>query len=93
MDCKQKYQTLFEHLTSAFSYLETVKDDSGTIVDFRFIEINEAFESITGISKKELIGVSLSESAFRPEITKINWITLLKKVRKVFLLCQDLFNA
>ncbi len=45
---KDSYSFLIENLTDAFAYHPMVTDDEGTPVDYIFLEVNGAFEEMTG---------------------------------------------
>lgn len=45
-----KYRTLFENMTEGFALHEIILDNRGRPCDYRFIETNPAFETITGLS-------------------------------------------
>ncbi|WP_169064117.1 chemotaxis protein CheB [Geodermatophilus dictyosporus] len=44
-----KYRTLFESIDEGFCVIELLDDADGTAVDFRFVEVNEAFQRQTGL--------------------------------------------
>jgi signal transduction histidine kinase/ActR/RegA family two-component response regulator len=46
---EQRYQTLFETLIEGFCTIEMIFDAAGKPVDYRFLEINPAFEKQTGM--------------------------------------------
>ncbi len=46
-----RYRTLFEAIDSGFCVIEMVFDAGGKPVDYRFIEVNPAFERHTGLSQ------------------------------------------
>lgn len=53
---EQRYRTLFEHMTEGFSLHEIILDEDGIPRDFRFLEANPAFEQLTGLMRKNVIG-------------------------------------
>ncbi len=57
----EKYRSLFSSMMNGFAVHDMVCNDSGVPVDYRFIEINPAFETITGLKKEDIIGRCLSE--------------------------------
>lgn len=75
-----RYRSLFNTLLDGFVYFENIVDDLGNNVDYRIIEVNLAFEKITGVSKEELIGKKMSETVFGPQNTDMNCIDLVKEV-------------
>lgn len=66
-----RFRSLFEEMTSGFALHEIVCDDSGEPVDYRFLEVNPAFESLTGMKAEELVGHTVLE--VMPE-TEACWI-------------------
>jgi PAS domain S-box-containing protein len=55
-DSQQKYRQLFRNAINGFALHEIVFNDKGEAVDFRFLDVNEAFEMHTGISREQAIG-------------------------------------
>jgi PAS domain S-box-containing protein len=51
-----KYQTLFDRMLDGFALHEIICDDRGKPVDYRFLDANPAFEQITGLKRKEIVG-------------------------------------
>jgi len=58
---EERYRTLFRELLSGFALHEILCDESGRPVDYRFLEINPAFEKLTGIPGRELVGRTVLE--------------------------------
>lgn len=54
IDAKIKLQTLFDNMKEGFALHEIICDEQGIPVDYRFLEVNRAFEDITGL-KGEVI--------------------------------------
>ncbi len=48
-ESEEKYRTLFESIDQGFCVFEMLYDDAGRPVDYRFIEVNPAFEKHTGL--------------------------------------------
>ena len=48
-ESEERYRMLFESIDEGFCVLEVIFDDEGDPVDYRFIEINPAFEQQTGL--------------------------------------------
>ncbi|MFZ5967368.1 MAG: HD domain-containing phosphohydrolase [Bacillota bacterium] len=51
---KEKYQTLFNNMVEGFALHEIICDDAGNPVDYRFLDVNKAFENITGLKGEEI---------------------------------------
>lgn len=52
---------LFATMTTGFALHEIVLDAGGRPVDYRFLEVNPAFEAITGVTAERLIGRTVLE--------------------------------
>ncbi|MGH9940904.1 MAG: PAS domain-containing protein [Pyrinomonadaceae bacterium] len=48
-ESERRYRTLFDSIDEGFSVLEILFDENGQPADYRFLEINPAFEQMTGI--------------------------------------------
>ncbi len=53
---EERYRTLFNGMTEGFALHEMLFDDHHQPCDFRFLEINPAFEKLTGLKRDEVIG-------------------------------------
>jgi diguanylate cyclase (GGDEF)-like protein/PAS domain S-box-containing protein len=51
-----RFRMLFKNITSGFALHEIILNDEGQPCDYRFLEINPAFEQLTGLQAKDLIG-------------------------------------
>ena len=58
---KEKYRLLFEEMVEGFALHEIILDDKGVPVDYRFLDINPAFEELTGLKKEMVIGHTVKE--------------------------------
>lgn len=46
---EQRYRILFDNMLEAYVYCRMIFNDEGTPIDFTFIDVNPAFETLTGI--------------------------------------------
>ena len=53
---EKRYRMLFTNLNSAFALHEIILDTTGQPIDYRFLEVNPAFEKLTGLKAEEIIG-------------------------------------
>jgi PAS domain S-box-containing protein len=51
-----RYRGLFENMTEGFFLAELVYDESGTPVDWRYLDVNPAYELIMGLTRDPVIG-------------------------------------
>lgn len=49
-ESETRFQTLFSSIDEGFCLCEIVVDDVGCAIDYRFLEVNPAFEKMTGLS-------------------------------------------
>ncbi len=60
-ESEKKYRTLFRAMINGFALHEIICDPQGQPVDYRFLEINPAFEKITGLKASEVLGKTVLE--------------------------------
>jgi PAS domain S-box-containing protein len=56
-----KYRMLFETMLSAYALHEIIVDSEGTPVNYKYLEVNPAFEKITGLKAGDVVGKTLFE--------------------------------
>ncbi|MGN6615606.1 MAG: PAS domain-containing protein [Ilyomonas sp.] len=72
---EEKYRTLFDAVDEGFAIVELIYNDEGVAVDYRFLEVNRAFERRTGLAnaagKLESELAPTSESYWREVYDKV----------------------
>ena len=68
---ERRFRSLFEALPAGFALHEIVLDAAGKARDYRFLEVNPAFEAITGLARSRVIG--RCASAVVPQLDE-RWI-------------------
>lgn len=58
---EERYHNLFDSMTEGFALHEIILDEKGVPCDYKFIEINPAFEQLTGLKRKDVVGKLVSE--------------------------------
>jgi PAS domain S-box-containing protein len=58
---EQPYRSLFEAMSEGFALHEIICDADGKPSDYRFLEVNPAFERLTGLKHQDLIGRRVKE--------------------------------
>jgi PAS domain-containing protein len=53
---RAEYRALFENMIDAVAQQVAVRDESGAIIDYRFAEVNPAFEELFGLSRDDVVG-------------------------------------
>lgn len=68
---ERKFRLLFENMTSGFALHRILVDEDGHPVDYEFVEVNPAFEQLTGLKAETLTGHRVREVL---PITEPYWI-------------------
>ncbi|MFX0115699.1 MAG: response regulator [Candidatus Hodarchaeota archaeon] len=71
------HRLLINEMPNGFVLMQTLLDEDGTPSDYRFLEINPAFEELTGINRDEMIGLFASE-IFPKQME--SWVEACKEV-------------
>jgi PAS domain S-box-containing protein len=58
---EERYRSLFNGMTEGFALLEIICDPAGEPVDYRFVDVNPAFERLTGLKKPDVVGRTMKE--------------------------------
>lgn len=58
---ERRFRGLFEALKEGFALHEILTDETGKPIDYRFLEVNAAFEAMTGIPRSKWIGRRVKE--------------------------------
>ncbi|MBN1845658.1 MAG: PAS domain S-box protein [Sedimentisphaerales bacterium] len=69
-----KYRSLFENMMSGFAYHRMVTDEAGRPVDYVFLEVNEAFERMTGLRRDRILHKKVSELLPQLRTSEFDWI-------------------
>lgn len=77
IESEEKFRLLITQMEQGLALHEAVYNHEGKMVDYRFIELNDSFEKITGLSRKNILGKTVLEVL--PE-TESYWINKYSKV-------------
>ncbi len=58
---EEQYRNIFTNMVHGFAVHEIILDEEGNAMDYRFLAVNPAFERLTGLKGKELIGKTVKE--------------------------------
>ncbi|MCU4162786.1 PocR ligand-binding domain-containing protein [Carboxylicivirga caseinilyticus] len=64
---EEKYRKLFENINEGFALCEIITNEKGRAYDYRYLEVNLAFEMITGFKASELINRKYTDLFFGKE--------------------------
>lgn len=74
---EEKYRVLFNNMTQAFALHDIILDETGIPIDYRFIDVNDSFEILTGLDAETVVGRSVKE--MMPDVEQY-WIDIYGKV-------------
>jgi PAS domain S-box-containing protein len=74
---EEKYRNLFVNMTEGFALCEIVVGSDGKPVDYRALEVNQAWEKLTGLSAAQIVGKGFKEMI--PDLEQY-WVDIYGKV-------------
>lgn len=77
---EEKLHSLFSNMSEGFAYHRIVQDGRGKPIDYVFLEVNAAFERLTGLKTKQIIGKRVTEALPGIENDTTDWIGIYGKV-------------
>ena len=78
-ESERRYRNLFETMTEGFALHEIMYDEQHQPVDYRLLEVNPAFEQMTGLTRADLVGKRLRE--LRPDVD-LSWVERYARVAR-----------
>lgn len=79
-ESERKYRLLFDKMTNGYALHRIITDKDGTPVDYEFIEVNAAFEEMTGLRNSDVAGKRVREILPGIEKSPADWIGRYGKV-------------
>lgn len=76
-ESEERYRHLFNSMLDGFALHEIICDEAGQPVDYRFLEVNPAFEKLTGLRADDTVGRTVLEVL---PGTEAYWIDLYGRV-------------
>jgi PAS domain S-box-containing protein len=83
---ENRYHSLFSNMMDGFAFCQMIFDEENKPIDFVYLEINDAFERITGIKKELVIGKKVTKVI--PGIKEAN-PELFEIYGRVALFCKE----
>jgi len=71
---EEKLHTIFSHMSEGFAYHRVILNDEGVPCDYVFLEVNDAFEILTGLRGKKIIGRKVTAVLPGVENDPVRWI-------------------
>jgi signal transduction histidine kinase len=77
---EERYHSLFTHMMNGFARHEIVLDKAGRPADYVFLEVNDAFERLTGLKKEDIIGRRVTEVIPGIKTDPFDWIGVYGRI-------------
>lgn len=61
MASEEKHRQLITQMSQGLVVLEAIQDSTGKVIDYCFVDLNEAFEKLTGLKREAFIGKHLKD--------------------------------
>jgi len=61
LESEARYRTLFDNMAEGFAFHEIITDEQGNPRDYRFLDINPAFERLTGLHRSNVLNRRVCE--------------------------------
>jgi PAS domain S-box-containing protein len=76
----EQYRRLFDFMPGGIARHKIVVDEKGKPIDYIFLEVNQAFEKLTGLKREDIIGKRVTEAI--PDISnfEFDWISTYGEV-------------
>lgn len=68
------YKSMIDQVSLAYAYHRIICDENGVPTDYEFVEVNPAFERMTGLKAEELIGKTVREALPGIISDEFDWI-------------------
>ncbi|MHA1985127.1 MAG: PAS domain-containing protein, partial [Promethearchaeota archaeon] len=73
-ESEEKYRSIFNNMTEGFAYHEVIVDENNNPIDYKYLEVNPAFETLTGLKAEQMIGKKVTEVLPGTENDPADWI-------------------
>ena len=77
---RKQFDMFFDRMLDGFAYHRIVVDKAGKPVDYVFLEVNHAFEKMTGLKREHIIGKKVTEVLLGIEKDPADWIGVYGRV-------------
>jgi PAS domain S-box-containing protein len=75
-----RYRSLRDEMLNGYAYHRIVVDDEGKPIDYVFLDVNSAFEELTGLKREDLVGKRVTEALPNIDQDPMDWIGRYGKV-------------
>ncbi len=77
---KDFYREVVNHAPFGYAHHEIMLDDQGKPIDYRYLDVNDAFRELTGIKAKNIVGKTVTELIPGIRSEKLDWVEYYGKI-------------
>ena len=77
---RKQFDMFFDKMLDGFAYHKIVVDKAGKPIDYVFLEVNRAFEKMTGLKRERILGKKVTEVLVGIDKDHADWIGVYGKV-------------
>ena len=77
---RKHFNMFFERMMDGFAYHKIIVDNANKPIDYVFLEINQAFERMTGLKREQITGKKVTEAIPGIEKDPADWIGVYTRV-------------
>lgn len=80
MNVNDIYKDALFKSSMAFAYHEALFDDKGKMIDYRFVDVNPAFEASTGLNRENILGKRFLQDVASDKIEAARWVGIYEQL-------------
>jgi diguanylate cyclase (GGDEF)-like protein/PAS domain S-box-containing protein len=80
MENRDFYRSILDNSPFAYAYYRLICSPTGEPIDYEFLEVNPAFEELTGLNREQIIGKTLKQLFPDHEQNKFDWVGFYAEV-------------
>lgn len=81
-ESEKKFHSLFNNMIDGYAYHQMIFDSSGEPIDYVFLEVNDAWENLTGLKRTDVIGKKVTQVVPNIKDDPVKWIEKFGNVAK-----------
>ena len=74
------YLDAIQNIECSFAYHKAIFDDEGKMIDYMFLDVNEAFEKMTGLKREEVINKRLVADITKNKDHALTWVREYERI-------------
>ena len=79
-ESEQSYRSLLRYMLNGYALCKIVVDEANRPVDFEYIDVNDAFERLTGLRKEDVVGKRATDVTPRSKQSGLELLDIYSEV-------------